>query len=67
MMIGGEQTRDEMVFGGLNCKLGDIDMVFVGWNKLPLDIVIADVFGDGSRGFIIKDIELWLETFAFKE
>ena len=66
MMIGGAQTRGEMVFEGLNCTLSGVDTVFVGWKELPFDIVIAEVFGDCSGGFIIKDIELWFETFAFK-
>ena len=66
MTIGDAQSRDEMVFEGLNCTLGSVHMVLVRWNELPLYIVIAEVFSDGSGGFIIENIEFWLEPFSLQ-
>ena len=51
--ICGAETGDEMVFESLDGSFGGIDTVFVGWNELPFDVLLAEVLGDGMGSFIV--------------
>jgi hypothetical protein len=47
-----------MILEGLYGTFRRIDTVFVGWNELPFDVFVAEVFCDGLGSFIVKDIKL---------
>ena len=64
--ISGAEPGDEVVLEGLDGSLCGIDSVLVRGYKLPFDVLLAEVFGDGVGCFIVKDVEVWFETFGGK-
>lgn len=65
-MVGGTEAGDEKIFEHLDGMFSGIDAVFVWRYKLPCNVLVLEVVGDGGRCFVVEHVEVWLETFAFE-
>ena len=51
--VCGAETGDEVVFEGLDGSFCGIDTVLVRGYKLPFDVLLVKVLGDGMGRFIV--------------
>ena len=55
-----------MILKCLDGSFRSIDSMLVWWHELPLYVFRAQVFCDGSRCFVVQNVELRFESFAFE-
>ena len=55
-----------MIFKGLDDTFRCVDPMFVGWNKLPFNILRLEILSDGGGCFVIENVEARFKPFSFK-
>ena len=56
----GAEARDKMVLERLDGAFSGVDVMFVRWNKMPFDVIVAEVLGCGGGCFIVEYVKFWL-------
>jgi hypothetical protein len=51
------QNHDEVVFVSTDGTFGRVDAMFMGRDILELDPIFEEIFVEGFRAFVVKDME----------
>ncbi len=62
IFIHAAQPGNEMIFEGADCLLGGIASVEVWQDQLEVDAFMMKVLLECAGGFIVKALELWLQS-----
>ncbi len=65
--MGGAETRNEMVFKGLDCSFGPVASVQACRGELVLNVLVGDEFLEKFGGFIVEAMETWLEAASLEQ
>ena len=60
--VGAAKDGDEMSLESPNGAFSGVPSVDMGWHELVVDVVVVKVGPEGSRSFVVKALECWLET-----
>ena len=62
--VDGYQMGNGVVLGRLNDGFGGVDHMVVGFNTLYIGVLFVEEFLDGSRAFIVEDVQCWFVAFS---